>query len=386
MVNSTSSPIFSAILSGLKLICTVVLLVLSSSVYSQEGSKIFASDEDFDPKTTGNLLVAVDNLNFFKNNEYKSKYVSGYTLGGSWIRSKLLYYPDKKFRFEIGGQVLKYIGRDEYLAFPWFAAVYQPEKHLTLRMGNLNWDQNHGLSEPALDSEHYLDGKPEAGIQAKFKSRHLKADMWIDWQRMIFKGDPFKERFVFGTVLDGILFEKEDSKLTLPVTFSGLHEGGEIDTAPGLAQTHIVVSEGLKYEYQTGGSLVKSGRLQGTFFQSTYPLNETALPAESGTAFFIQTAMNTDFGSFGTGFWQGKDFFSPLGMPLYQNGAIGHTVATSINRLWVFSYRYDRKIFDKSKFGFTSDLFYNPITQKISNNAALYLMVNLSALLRKSTN
>jgi len=86
------------------------------------------------------------------------------------------------------------------------------------------------------------------------------------------------------------------------------------------------------------------------------------------------------------GFWQGNNFFTPLGMPLYQNGAIGQQVSVSSNRLWIFSYRYDRTIFDQSKFGFNFNMYYDPVTQKKSNNESLYLMINLSFLCKKSAN
>jgi hypothetical protein len=303
-----------------------------------------------------------------------------------WIRPKLLYYPDKKLRLEIGGEVLAYAGRDDYKLYPWFSVLYIPSKHVTFRMGNLNQDLNHGLAEPVMDSEHYFKDKPEFGIQGKYTDKRFSADFWIDWQKMIFKGDPYKERFVFGTAANLTLFKNDKRKLTVPISFNGLHEGGEIDVAPGPAQTHIVISEGLKYEYKTGGSLIKSGLLQGSFLQSTYPLNETALPGKSGTAFFIQTAMNTDYGTFLSGYWQGNRFFTPLGSPMYQNGGIGQEASIDKNNFFVFSYRYDRKIFGQSKFGFTSDMFYNPSLNKLSNSAALYLMVNLSFLCRKNIN
>jgi hypothetical protein len=366
------------------LACTLLQLLLFANVFAQEGSGIFVSNEPFAPQKTGNFFLAIDNLNFFKNNEYKSKYADGYTLAGMWIRPKLLYYPDKKLRLEIGGQVLAYSGRDDYKLYPWFSVLYIPAKHVTFRMGNLNQDRNHGLAEPMMDSEHFFKERPEFGIQAKYNNRKFNADLWIDWQKVIFKGDPYKERFVFGAVTDLTLFKNEQRRLSLPISFNGLHEGGEIDVAPGPAQTHIVVSEGLKYEYETGGALIKSGLLQVYFLQSTYPLHETALPGKSGIAFFIQTAMNTDYGTFLSGYWQGNRFFTPLGSPPYQNGAIGQEAFNDKLHLLVFSYRYDRKIFDQSKFGFTSDLFYNPSLNKLSNSAALFLMVNLSFLCRKN--
>ncbi len=364
---------------------SILLVLLSGSTFAQKGSSVFVSDEKFDQNASGNLYVAIDNLNFFKNNEYKSKFVDGYTLAGMWIRPKLFYYPDKKLRLEIGGQILAYSGRDDYKLYPWFSVLYAPSKHITFRMGNLNQDLNHGLPDPAMDNEHYFKDKPEFGIQGKYSNKRFNADLWIDWQKVIFKGDPYKERFVFGTVADLTLFKNGKRKISIPISFGGLHEGGEIDDAPGPAQTHIVVTEGLKYEYKKGG-FIKSGFLQFTYLQSTYPLKETALPGNHGTAFFIQTAMNTDYGTFLSGYWQGNRFFTPLGMPMYQNGAIGQEASNDKIHLLVFSYRFDRKIFDQSKFGFTSDLFYNPSLNKLSNSAALYLMINLSFLCKKNIN
>lgn len=383
MIDFINTVIRSTSGSGKKLIGALLLVLLSCGVFSQQGSGLIVNYQRGDSASAGNLILEINNLNFFKDNEYKSKYIDGYTLTGMWIRPKLLYYPDKKFRLELGGQVLAYNGREDYKLYPWFSAVYMPTKHITFRMGNLNQDQNHGLAEPVMDSEYLLKDRPEAGFQVKFNHDRWSADLWIDWQKMIFKGDPYKERFVFGTAGSVTLFENEKRKLSMPIVFNGLHEGGEIDAAPGPAQTHIVVSEGLKYEYETGGALVKSGRLECSFLQSTYPQNETALPGKNGIGFFIQTAMNTDYGTFASGYWQGNRFFTPLGMPLYQNGAIGQVAAVDVNRLLVFSYRFDHKIFDQSRFGFVSDLFYNPSTRKISNCAALYLTVNLSILCSK---
>ena len=383
MINITNTIKRSTSGFGQKIIGAFLLVLFTFEAFSQEGPRIISNYEHGDSPATGKLMVEINNLNFFKDNEFKSKYTDGYTLTGMWIRPKLLYYPDKKFRLELGGQVLAYNGREDYKLYPWFSAVYMPTKNITFRMGNLNQDQNHGLAEPVMDSEHILKDKPEAGIQAKFNFARWNADFWIDWQKMIFKGDPYKERFVFGTAGRVTLFQNENKKLSMPIVFTGLHEGGEIDVAPGPAQTHIIVSEGLKYEYETGGALIKSGRLECSFLQSTYPQNETALPGKSGIGFFIQTAMNTDYGTFASGYWQGNRFFTPLGMPLYQNGAIGQVAAVDVNRLLVFSYRFDHKIFDQSRFGFVSDLFYNPSTRKISNCAALYLTVNLSILCSK---
>ena len=366
-----------------KLIVICLLVSLSIGVSAQEISRIFIADEPIDSMAKGKVLVAVDNLNFFKNNEYKSDYVEGYTLTGAWVRPKLLYYPDSKLRLELGGEVLAYNGSDEYKLYPWFSALYIPIKNLFFRMGNLNQDQNHGLSEPMMDSEHFLTDKPEAGIQAKYENHNLKADLWIDWQKMIFKGDPFKEQFVFGVLSELTLFKTETLELSLPLAFNGMHQGGEIDSAQGLATTCLTISEGFKLQKRLGGSLLKSCFLESTILQSAYPEDYTALPGNYGTAFHLRAGISSKYGNIATGYWQGSNFYTPLGMPLFQNGAAGRADAITLNRLWTFAYRFDRKIFNQSRFGFNFDLFYNPLLQQTSNSAALYLVINLSFLCRK---
>lgn len=367
------------------LLLLLFVMLVSSGAFAQLNSGTLIANEQIESDSTGTLRVEINNLNFYRNNEYMSKIVDGYTLPGTWIRPKLVYYPDKKFRMELGVHALSFHGLEKSKFYPWFSAIYKPTGHITFRMGNLNQDLNHGLPEPVMDSEHILIDKPEAGLQGKITYDKWNVDAWLDWQKMIFRGDPFKERIVFGTAGSVVLFQNEKKKLSLPIIFHGLHEGGEIDIAPGLAETHIVLSEGLRYEYQTGGSLIKSGRLEFNFLQSTYPQNKTILPGKGGIGFFLQTAMNTDYGTFSTGYWQGENFFAPMGNQLYQNAVTTSSISTPHNRLLVFSYSYDHIIFGKSKFGMVSDLFYNPNTGRFSNSAALYLMINLSFLVKKGT-
>ena len=64
------------------LIALVLSASLSAPIFSQEVSKAFVADDPVDSVPKGKLLISVDNLNFFKDNEYKSEYVEGYTLPG----------------------------------------------------------------------------------------------------------------------------------------------------------------------------------------------------------------------------------------------------------------------------------------------------------------
>src|ERR1035437_4658103 len=225
-----------------------LLLLIGIQAIGQNDYRFFKYYEPFKPDSTGNFYLAVDNVNFFKNNEYKGDLATGYTLTGAWLRPKLVFYPDKKLRMEIGGNVLKYNGRDEYYnLLPWFNVHYQPTEKISVILGNLNSDQNHNLPEFLADPERFLTASPEAGLQSKYNSKRFNADLWIDWQQFIQKGDPFKERFAFGAVTNWKIFENNNSSLSFPFAFYGLHQGGEIDSAPGLAKSFISVTPGLTF-------------------------------------------------------------------------------------------------------------------------------------------
>ena len=146
---------------------------------------------------------------------------------------------------ELGGNVLRYNGRNDYTqATPWFNVHFQPTEKLSVILGNLNSDFNHNLPEPLAEPEMYLSSRPEAGIQVRYDSRRFNTDLWIDWQQFIMKGDPFKERFVFGAVTNLKLMDKNFTTLSIPLIFYGMHQGGEIDNAPGLAKSFITLSPG----------------------------------------------------------------------------------------------------------------------------------------------
>lgn len=361
----------------------VSLLISPVQMFSQEEKSIFIHDIPFTGDTCKPFSLWVNSLSFFRNNEFKSPYVSGYTLTGTRIRPRAIFYPAGNLRIEAGGEVLAYNGRDDYKLSPWFSVVYVPVRDITFRMGNLNNDQNHGLPEYLRDVEHFVNGRSETGIQALVQKKRLKADLWIDWQQMIFPGDPFKEQFVFGTAAEWIIRTQAAWQISLPLYFHGMHRGGEIDAAAGPAYTWITVSEGLKMNKNLMGRFFRSMFLEAGLLQSTYPQSQTALPSSHGSAVSLQTGVVTELGKVGAGIWQGNRFYTPLGMPLYQNTAEGSGFYSDPNRLMTLNYDFHRKIFGESWFGFTFNLYYNTGTQKISNSAALYLVINFQAFGKK---
>lgn len=362
-----------------------LLLLISLQAIGQNDYQLFKYYEPFQPDSTGSFYLAVDNVNFFKNNEYKSELATGYTLPGAWLRPKLVFYPDKKLRMEFGGHVLKYNGRDEYYnLLPWFSVHYQPTEKISLILGNLNSDQNHNLSEFLYDPERFLTAKPEAGLQAKYDSRKFNADLWIDWQQFILKGDPFKERFAFGVVTNWKIFEKDNSSLSIPFAFYGRHQGGEIDNAPGGVKTYISITPGLSFKKKLSGKFFKEWSLKTNYSITTYPEDKLIFKESKGWGFYANGTIETSFGGLTASYWHGHQYYTPQGGPLYQNLTETGTNMIPENKLLNLKYHYYHEIIPDTFFGFVFDYYYDTITKKTMNIEGLYLIVNFGMLTRRA--
>lgn len=361
------------------LICLLFLSCLSAS--GQNDYHIFKYYEPFKRDSTGNFYLAIDNVNFFKNNEYKGDIATGYTLTGAWLRPKIVYYPGRKLRMEFGGHVLKYNGRDEYYNLsPWFNVHYQPTEKISVILGNLNSDFNHNLPEPIADPEMFLISRPEAGLQAKYISSRLNVDLWIDWQQFIQKGDPFEERFAFGAIANWKILEKDNSSLSFPLAFYGLHHGGEIDIAPELAKSFISVTPGLSFKKKISDKTFKGWSLNTNFSLSTYPKDSLITEESKGWGFYLNGDIDTQLGGLTLAYWHGHQYNTPQGGPLYQNLSITGTRMIRENEFFNLKYHYYHQIIRDTFFGFVFDYYYDVINKQTMNSAGLYLVVNFGII------
>ena len=362
-----------------------VLLIPGLQSVGQNDYHLFKFYEPFHPDSTGKFFLAMDNVNFFKNNEYKGELATGYTLTGTWIRPKIVYYPDAKLRMEFGGNVLKYNGRDEYYhLLPWFNVHYQPTEKISFILGNLNNEQNHHLPEFLADPEMFLTSKPEAGLQARYNTNRFTADLWIDWQQFIVKGDPFKERFAFGALANWKIFEKDNTSISVPLAFYGLHQGGEIDVAAGLAKSFISVTTGLSFKKSMLGRTFKGWGLNTNFSRSSYPKDSLLFKASSGWGIYVNGHIDTQFGGLTAAYWHGHLYYTPQGSALYQNLTSDGTQMLPDNHLLNLKYHYDHQIFGDTFFGFVFDYYYDTINMQTMNCAALYLIVNFGVTTKRT--
>ena len=365
----------------IRLLIIFLLFLTGLNVSGQNEYHLFRSYESFKPDSTGKFYFAVDNVNFFKNNENKLERSADYTITGTLLRPKAIYYPDPKLRMELGGHVLKYNGRDDYAHIsPWFNIHYQPTDKIAVILGNLNNDQDHLLPEQLYNPELFYSATPEAGLQARYNSNRFSTDLWIDWQQMILPGDPYKERFAFGARPNLVILNKNGTSLSFPLTFYGLHEGGTIGTAPGLAKSFITITPGLSFKKNISGTKLKSLELNSSFSLSTYPRDNVIFRQSGGWGFYAGATVNSIFGGLTTAFWHGHLFYTPQGTPIFQNYPGTGTDWQTNHQLIDLKYNYQYQIIRDTYFGFMFDYYYDTIRMKAVNSEGLYLVVNFGVI------
>mgnify|MGYP001514175033 CR=1 FL=1 len=178
------------------------------TLHAQIPDRVFKTDYRIDPGKKGELSVEIDNLSFFKDDEYTGSFMKGYTLPGLWLQAKAVYYPLEMLKLEAGVHLQRFWGANRYPnmayqdiahwkgdqyqkgfhALPWFRAQVALSDHVNIVLGDLYGAANHNLIEPLYNPELNMVADPEMGLQLLYHSRRFDLDAWVNWESFIFRG------------------------------------------------------------------------------------------------------------------------------------------------------------------------------------------------------
>ena len=221
-----------------------------SSACAQMDSLLFHQDTHIDPYAKGELRFLLDDINFARDNEYKGRYVKGYTLPGFWLQPTLSFQPLHNLKLEAGVYLLRYWGANKYPnlnytdivewkgnqtqrgfhCLPVFRVQFSLTRNFDILFGTLYGKNIHGLVEPLYNPEMGLTCDPEAGIQMRWHCRPVDLDAWINWESFIFRADTHQESFTFG-LSTRLRANAPQARTHIYFPLQGLfqHRGGEIN-------------------------------------------------------------------------------------------------------------------------------------------------------------
>lgn len=314
-----------------------LLLSLSNELHAQIEQDVFTASTRLEENGKGKLMLHVDNLNFFQNNEFKTL-TDGYSLPGLWIQPRLVFYPLENLKIEAGMHMLYYNGASRYqtgtyIKFPEYQNNEDKRVHIRpffrahlasknqmfhLILGNLYGGSTHRLIEALYNPELNLTADPESGMQVLFKSKYFDADAWIDWQSFIFKNDNHRERFVLA--LSSNLKLNAPQKAVnwyMPIQIVGQHIGGEVQTSPYHGISSLAnLGIGIGMKWNIGRKILKNIQAE-SHFVGYKQLSGTLLPIDNGYGW--HNAVSTRLSDFyvKVGHMNSRKFVSILGSPYF---------------------------------------------------------------------
>lgn len=321
-----------------KTLLIALLACLSILGKGQDLSQSMATSYNrLDSAETKSLFFELDNLSFFKDNEYEGEQSHGYSLPGLWLQPKLTYQPLTSVRIEAGLHALIFDGANKYPCYAyhdigrWKGNQYQSGAHLlpffraqaelgnvTFVLGDIYGGANHRVLEPLMNPEINLTQDPEMGLQIITELPRWRMDAWLNWQSYIFEEDTHQEAFTVGFNQRIHLTDpKDDVSYYIPIDILVQHRGGEQDTTSMGVQTITNAGVGFGMKWTTGCRVLRAlsaeTALLGCWQQSghLWPFDTGAGGILSVSGDFIK-----DFHAFASLF-VARDFVSLYGAPFY---------------------------------------------------------------------
>lgn len=405
---------------------TIVIsgLLLTSSVAKAgtEGtidSLIFYESHVIDTLQKGDLRVNIDNVNFFRDNEYKGKLTKGYTLPGFWFRPTVSYQPLRNLRIEAGAHFLHYWGASKYPSLnysdmpEWKGAQNQTGFHVlpVLRaqvaltpnfqivLGTLYGRGSHALIEPLYNQEVGLSGDPETGIQFLWDLSWLNLDMWTNWESFIFDKDYHEESFTFGLSTRFRLNNPlSAAHVYIPLQVVAQHRGGEINTEAEdrEVKTWMNTALGVGVRFNMHNRYLTSIWLE-SYGVAYSQVSGGELPFDDGYGVYTMAGAQLWRFNISGGLWWSKDYISIHGNPLFGAMSIYETdYIVDEPRMIRFHADYTQPIGKGFSVGMHADVYDNlgvkaydnengwsDVESQLSFAFGIYLRINTSFVIKK---
>lgn len=388
-----------------------------SHLQAQIDERLYRSDYTFAADKKGELRFEIDNISFFKNNEFAGDVMPGYSLPGMWVLPKFGYFPLPNIKLELGAHLLFYHGAqvypavtytdiadwraDDYQYFthlrPWFRAQMKLTDELHLILGNIYGGANHRLIEPLYNAELNYTADPETGLQLLYDKPRLHLDAWLNWQSFIFRNDVHQEVFTVG-LSSRFLFNAPSSPIHLyaPIQVMAQHRGGEIDTLyDNSVQTLMNGAAGLGISWNNPG-LVRNITFEADAVGHWQQAGKL-WPHDTGYALYTRATADIKNIRIKAAYWWAKEFVSMFGLPLYGVVSTKHEGATFNNpRILHGGFEYSRTFAKGFALGIDVDI-YHKLSDHINRplegwkntgaatsfNIGIYARINPSFLLKR---
>lgn len=342
------------------MLCTLIPELTSA----QLNNKVFEDRFEIDTSRSKSLYTGIRTLGFFKNNEYSTDIADGFTLFGYQLNPYFSYYPAKNVRVDAGIYLQKDFGKSDFSEIAPFFTVKIKKNDFSLIFGNLEGSLNHRYIEPIYDFERVLNDRLENGLQGLWMTDKIFLDVWVNWETMIFRGDPFQEEISGGISFNHAVPLSDNIKLNLPIQFLAYHKGGQIDTSPDPLVTLIngALGGGIYYKMKNN-TIIESLESENYFVFYADGSNTKLQVFEDGYGIYLNLSaqMKYNLNVMGS-YWRGEEFIAVKGGQLYPSVSSSFKnqgVVEQIREILILRFLHDWHILDNLTFSTRIEPYYD---------------------------
>jgi hypothetical protein len=301
------------------------------------------------------------------------------------LKPKLVYYPSHNSKLEAGIHLLKYFGKDSYSqTYPVFSFQVSICKGFDILLGSLYSGYNHQLIEPLYRPERHFEKNYENGIQIMTNLKRFKSDLWMDWERFIFAGDPYKEELTVGTSNKFFITNPDnDFKLSIPIQGIISHKGGQINSDTLHMQSLANLAGGISVEQKLNSNFFNSIGANG-LFTSYNDLSPTKKQAYiDGYGIYTDAWINSKYVNLFAGYWRGEFFIAPRGAQLFQSVSSLDNKRIPLNQLIFTKIGLKKEVYKDIFVELRFEGYYELANKNFDYSYGLHILFNRNFFLKK---
>lgn len=341
---------------------TFVILFCCSASYAQHLSQAMQFANPVEASDSNSISIRYSNLFYLRDYEYTHQIQTGYTLFGTWHYPRVSIQPNSWLKIEAGALLQKEYG-DKQLdrAWPVFSLQIR-QKNFRILLGALEGNQSHGLVEPHMSFDKVIERPIEEGVQLKYNSKRIKADIWLDWELRQKENADYPEELTGGLTFSYLLSQPEKPwRFSIPLQVIVPHKGGQLDTNSSAVITVLNPSAGVAAEWNNSAreKWLQYAKFDMHFMDYKLFHNDNAYAYNKGSGFLANAYLRSKWNfSFLASYWKGENFVAPKGGKLYQSisSIPGRDHKEPERQLLFLNFIYEKELFP----GFFADCRFSP--------------------------
>jgi hypothetical protein len=360
----------------------IICSIFSRVSFAQIDNRFISDRIEVNQRDTNSWGLSVNSFNYMRNTEYFNDIELGRTLFGYQLNPSLFVQPNDHVKLQAGVFVRSdFGGQPTYTKIlPTFSLKIQ-NRNTSFIFGTLEGALAHRMYEPLFDINSAIERRIENGFQLKHESTKSFFDLWINWERFIERGSPYKEQFTAGLNFTPDIYNGNGWKLRLPLQGTAFHRGGQIDT--DTSNMLMVFNGAIGFQALKFISTDRFFRELHLDLASVHYMENTNsgfMPYRNGQGILANATLYTKLRlDLMVTYWNADSYIAPRGTSIYQSVSLDKPGLTEKNRQLLFvRFLYQKPLANNLNISARFEPVYDLNNSIFDFSYSLYLTYNLN--------